>query len=87
MTIIERTPTDAAAAIESRRGGRKIVVGGFDVECIRFGKIVHIQTVSRLPRVRDGRVFIRAFNREYEVKATKCTLTRTGQSWTSFDLA
>jgi len=87
--MITRTPMNALEAINDRSyRDRKILVGGFDVECIRFGKIVHIQNVRRLPRVqRDGSVKIRAFNDEYEIKATKMTLDSTGQSWISFDLA
>lgn len=66
---------------------RKLLVGGFDVECIRWGKIVHIEQVRRLPKIhKDGRVTIRAFNDDYEVKATKITLDSTGQSWISYDI-
>jgi hypothetical protein len=86
--MITREPINTAQAIRERRFDGKIVVGGFDVECIRWNKIVHIQTVRRLPKIhKDGRVTIRAFNDEYEIKATRCTLDSTGQSWVSYDLA
>lgn len=87
--MITRTAIDnIPQAIEDYRYDRKLLIGGFDVECIRFGKIVHIQSVRRLPKIhKDGRVTIRAFNDEYEIKATLCTLDSTGQSWVSFDIA
>lgn len=86
--MLTREPVNAAEAIANRRFDGKIVVGGFDLECIRWGKIVHIKTVRRLPKVHaDGRVTIRAFNQDIEIKAEKITLNSTGQSWISYDVA
>lgn len=91
--MLTRTPINAAEAIKAEKekfphSFKKILVGGFDVECLRWNKIVHIQNVRRIPKIHDdGRVTIRAWNRDYEVKATKITLNSTGQSWISYEVA
>ena len=90
--MLQREPINAAEAIKAEKeqyphSFKKILVGGFDVECLRWNKIVHIENVRRIPKIHeDGRVTIRAFNDEYEVKAERFTLTRTGQSWTSYSI-
>lgn len=85
--MLTREPIDAAEAVRNERFAGKILVGGFCVECIRFGKIVHIETVRRLPKIqKDGTVTIRAFNSTYEIKAERVTLDSTGQSWVSYNI-
>ena len=93
MPILTRETINAAEAIREEKAKyphsfKKILVGGFDVECWRWNKIVHIHNVHRIPTVHeDGRVTIRAFNKDWEVEATRVTLNSTGQSWVSYDIA
>lgn len=89
MSTVTREVVNTAEAVADYTSNyrRKILVGGFDVECIRWNKIVHIEFVRRLPKIHeDGRVTVRAFNHDYEVKAEKVTLNSTGQSWFSFSI-
>ncbi len=83
--------TEKANTIEAvehqTRSLRKILVGGFNIECLRFGKVVHIRTIRRIPKIHaDGRVtIITSYSAAAEISAKKHTLD-CGRFFYTFDI-
>lgn len=73
--MTKRTETDAVQAVSrSTKYLRKILVRVPMLECIRFGKVVHIELVRRLPTIHsDGTVTVTWGGKACEVRAMQCT--------------
>lgn len=93
--MITKTPVNAAEAVTAYRSSRgnnaKILVGlRGTLECIRWGKIVHIENVRRLPKIhKDGTVTVRWNREDCEIEAHRVDFVGDDGrefSWFSFDL-
>jgi len=80
-------PANIIEAVQhSTRCLKNVLVGGWNIECMRFGKVVHIQTIRRIPKIHnDGRVTIRNYGEDHEIFATKHTIP-DGRFFFTFDV-